>query len=352
MTADRLVTIVINNYNYGRFLERSVTSALRQTYRAVEVIVVDDGSTDNSAAILAAFHGRCKVVAQPNLGQGGAYNAGFAASRGEAVLFLDADDALYPDAIATAMAAWRDDVAKVQFYLDVVDADERPLGRRKPNLAFTPGKEESLVRYYGYYPSPAASGNLYARRVLERILPMDAARWRKGADGYTVALAALYGPIVSIDRSLGLYRAHGGNQSETGGITVALLRRRLGNELDREAALKAHAATLGRSIDRDLCMTIPQHCKSRLLSLLLEPAAHPVAGDGVIKLVLAAIGASWRFPHSRLPKRIVSSLAFVAIPLLPRRWLQRHLDLLFRAELREGFRLSARQSAGARAALS
>ncbi len=351
MAADRLVTIVINNYNYGRFLDRAITSALRQSYRAIEVVVVDDGSTDNSAAILSAYGDRCTVISQPNLGQGGAYNAGFAASRGDAILFLDADDALYPDAIATAMAAWRDDTAKVQFYLDVVDADERPLGRRKPNLAFMPGEEEALVRFYGYYPSPAASGNLYARHVLERILPMDAARWRRGADGYTVALAALYGPIVSIDRSLGLYRAHGDNQSETGGITVALLRRRLGNELDREAALKAHAAALGRPIERDLCRTIPQHCKARLLSLLLEPAAHPIASDRVSALVLAAIAASWRFPHSRLAKRILSTAAFAALPLLPRRWLERRLDVLFRAELRQGLRLSARQTGGPWAAL-
>lgn len=330
------MTIVINNYNYARFLGRAVSSALGQSYKAIEVIVVDDGSTDDSAAVLADYRERCTIIAQPNRGQGAAYNRGFAASRGDAVLFLDADDALYPDAIATAAAAWRDDVAKVQFYLDIVDAAERPLGRRKPNLPFMPGREEALVRQYGCYPSPSASGNLYARRVLERILPLAQDRWRKGADGYTVALAALYGRVVSIDRALGFYRDHGGNQSETGGITLALLRRRIGNELDREAALKAHAQALGRPIDRALCLTIPQHCKSRLLSLMLEPASHPVKDDTVLALVRAAVSASWRFPHSRLLKRLLSSVLFLALPLMPKPWLRRNLTMLFRAELRPG----------------
>jgi hypothetical protein len=338
VTTDRLVTIVINNYNYARYLERAVTSALTQTYPRVELIVVDDGSTDDSMAVLESYRDRCTVIAQANQGQGGAYNAGFAASRGEAVLFLDADDALHPDAIASAMATWRDDVAKVQFYLDVVDAGERPLGRRKPNIPFASGREEALVRLYGYYPSPSASGNLYARRVLERILPMAAERWRKGADGYTVALAALYGPVVSIDRALGIYRDHGSNQSETGGITLPLLRRRLGNELDREAALKAHARALGRPIDRALCLSIPQHCKTRLLSLLLEPSSHPCADDKVLALVCAGVSASWRFPHSSLLKRALSAVAFAALPLMPRAWLRRNLDVLFRAELRPGLR--------------
>jgi GT2 family glycosyltransferase len=332
------VTIVINNYNYARYLERAVTSALTQTYPRVELVVVDDGSTDNSMAVLEPYRDRCRIVTQPNRGQGGAYNAGFAASRGDAVLFLDADDALHSDAIATAMAAWRDDVAKVQFYLDVVDVAERPLGRRKPNIPFASGREETLVRLYGYYPSPSASGNLYARRVLERILPMSEERWRKGADGYTVALAALYGPIASIDRALGIYRDHGGNQSETGGISLALLHRRLGNEIDREAALKAHAQALGRPIDRALCLSIPQHCKNRLVSLLLEPASHPCADDTLLGLVHAGVTASLRFPHSRLLKRVLSAVAFVALPLTPRAWLRRHLDMLFRAELRPGRR--------------
>jgi hypothetical protein len=346
LVTDRLVTIVINNYNYARYLERAVTCALTQTYARVELVVVDDGSTDNSMAVLERYRDRCTIIAQANRGQGGAYNAGFVASHGEAVLFLDADDALHPDAIATAMAAWRDDVAKVQFYLDVVDAAEHPLGRRKPNIPFASGREETLVRLYGYYPSPSASGNLYARRVLERILPMADERWRKGADGYTVALAALYGRIVSIDRSLGIYRDHGANQSETGGITLPLLRRRLGNEIDREAALKAHARALGRPIDRALCLSIPQHCKTRLLSLLLEPASHPCADDTVLGLVCAGVAASLRFPHSRLIKRVLSAVAFAALPLMPRPWLRRNLDMLFRAEVRPGLRRAVPRQPG------
>lgn len=347
MPHDRLVSIVINNFNYARYLDRAITSALNQTYPAIEVVVVDDGSIDESASVIARHRQRCVVVTQPNLGQGGAYNAGFRASSGEAVLFLDADDALYPDAVASAMARWSPDVAKVQFYLDVVDETERPLGHRRPNIAFAPGPVDPLLRFYGYYPSPPSSGNLYARHVLQRILPMDTDLWRKGADGYTIALAALYGRVVSIDRALGVYRVHGANQSEVGGIDVALLRRRINNELDREAALRAHATAMGHPITSALSLNIPQHCKARLLSLRLAPAHHPVPDDSVGGLLRAALAATWRFPHSNAAKRLLATAVFLALPALPRRWLARHLDPIFRSEIRLDYLLGRRRNAAA-----
>jgi len=70
--------------------------------------------------------------------------------------------------------------------------------------------------------------------------------------------------------------------------------------------------------------------------LILEPASHPVKDDTVRALVLAAVSASWRFPHSRPLKRLLSSILFLALPLVPKPWLRRNLDMLFRAELRPG----------------
>src|SRR5205085_8851297 len=101
VTRRPLVSIVVTNYNYARYLERAVDSALRQTYRPLEVIVVDDGSTDESRTVIAGYGDRVRPVLRSNGGNAAAYNSGFAASRGDILLFLDADDALYPQAAAT-----------------------------------------------------------------------------------------------------------------------------------------------------------------------------------------------------------------------------------------------------------
>jgi glycosyltransferase involved in cell wall biosynthesis len=98
MSEAPLVSIVIPCYNHGHFLPEAVESALSQTYQRIEVVVVDDGSRDNTAEVVARYRDvRC--VRQENRGLAGARNAGFHASRGEYVLFLDADDRLTPTAI-------------------------------------------------------------------------------------------------------------------------------------------------------------------------------------------------------------------------------------------------------------
>src|SRR5947207_2823602 len=108
MTQMSCASIVINNYNYSRFLSEAIDSALAQSYTHAEVIVVDDGSTDNSREIIERYGDRLTAITQQNAGQGAAYNTGFATSRGDFVCFLDADDVLNPNAITEAVAAFDD----------------------------------------------------------------------------------------------------------------------------------------------------------------------------------------------------------------------------------------------------
>jgi glycosyltransferase involved in cell wall biosynthesis len=92
------VSVVIPNYNYGRFLPEAVESVLAQTYPCEEIIVVDDGSTDDSLEILKIYEERrgVKVIRQKNRGVGAARNAGARASTGDLIAFLDADDIWFP----------------------------------------------------------------------------------------------------------------------------------------------------------------------------------------------------------------------------------------------------------------
>jgi glycosyltransferase involved in cell wall biosynthesis len=98
MTA--LASVVIAAYNEERYLGEAITSVLAQTYRPLELIVVDDGSTDRTAEIAAA-HPDVRLLRQPNRGLGAARNAGAAIAAGEYLSFHDADDLMTPDKLST-----------------------------------------------------------------------------------------------------------------------------------------------------------------------------------------------------------------------------------------------------------
>lgn len=107
MTGQRaLVSIIIPNYNYARYLGEAIDSALAQTYSPVEVIVVDDGSTDGSRSVIEGYGGSIRPVYQGNAGLPSARNAGIRQAQGDYFVFLDADDLLLPDAVAKLSAGF------------------------------------------------------------------------------------------------------------------------------------------------------------------------------------------------------------------------------------------------------
>ena len=86
------ISVIIPNYNYARFLDQAISSVFEQTYANVELIVVNNGSTDDSIEVLEKYGNKIRLVNQPNLGQSGARNSGLSISSGELIAFLDADD--------------------------------------------------------------------------------------------------------------------------------------------------------------------------------------------------------------------------------------------------------------------
>src|SRR5687767_13707109 len=100
------VSVVIPNYNYGRFLAEAIESVLRQTYACYEIIIVDDGSTDNSFDVAMKYEGKVKVIRQQNAGVGVARNIGAANSQGDIIAFLDADDRWREDKIQKQVASF------------------------------------------------------------------------------------------------------------------------------------------------------------------------------------------------------------------------------------------------------
>ena len=92
------VSVLVNNFNYGEFVSAAIDSALSQG-QDVEVIVVDDGSTDDGAAVAARYAPRVRCLRQPNRGLSAARNAGLQAARGTWITFLDGDDRLWPESV-------------------------------------------------------------------------------------------------------------------------------------------------------------------------------------------------------------------------------------------------------------
>jgi glycosyltransferase involved in cell wall biosynthesis len=96
--ASELVSVIIPCYNHGAYLAEAVESVLAQTYSNIEIIVVDDGSTDNTKAVACGFE-KVRYIHQPNAGLSAARNTGIQHAKGRFILFSDADDWLLPDAL-------------------------------------------------------------------------------------------------------------------------------------------------------------------------------------------------------------------------------------------------------------
>jgi glycosyltransferase involved in cell wall biosynthesis len=210
-----LVSVIISNYNFERFLAEAIDSALDQTYSNVEVIVVDDGSTDDSRRIIAGYGKRIVTVLKENGGQANACNVGFQASKGEIVIFLDADDMLLPATVQRVVAAFQSKpgVAKVQYRLQIVNSSAKPIGEFIP-ASTTPlpsGDMRQSLMEHGTYAWPSTSGNAFAAVVLRRIMPISENVYRGMPDIYLSSLSVLFGHVISLEKPGALYRVHGGN---------------------------------------------------------------------------------------------------------------------------------------------
>jgi glycosyltransferase involved in cell wall biosynthesis len=208
------LSIVIPNYNYGAFVGEAVESALAVEWPDVEVIVVDDGSTDDSLGVLRGFGDRIVLVAQENAGPRVACNRGFAESHGDVVIFLDSDDVLEPSIAREVAQVWRPGISKVQVQMRRVDGVGRPQGRPFPTYRFTPTPQQ--VRRWmaatSAYPTPPGSGNAYAREFLEKLFPLDD-RCGDASDSACLAAAPFLGDVVTVPKPLVRYRVHGSNRS-------------------------------------------------------------------------------------------------------------------------------------------
>jgi glycosyltransferase involved in cell wall biosynthesis len=172
LTPSRLVSIVITAYNNWPDLELAIQSALNQSYRTIEVIVVDNASTDATAQRVPELFGeRVHYVIQPNTGEGGGRNAGFRLAHGELVQFLDGDDVLAPDKIEKQVA-----VFSCAPEVDIVYGDVRQFQTAAGHASFLDWDSSDHEDMLSTLISPSGNGGgllpdsmLFRRGALERV---------------------------------------------------------------------------------------------------------------------------------------------------------------------------------------
>lgn len=203
------VSIVIPCFNHQRFVGAAIDSALRQRWPACEVIVIDDGSTDASAAVIARYSSVITFLRQPNAGLSASRNRGLRASRGEFVIFLDADDRLWPEAASNAVAAFtsHSDATMVFGRCRLIDQAGQPLptNARPVRSRFY---EELLRGNFIWMPAMAA----FRRRVFDAVGTFDHRLNPAGDYDMYCRIARQHG-IAAHDAVVADYRQHDGNMS-------------------------------------------------------------------------------------------------------------------------------------------
>lgn len=328
MNIQPLVSIVINNYNYGHFLREAIESALQQTYEPLEVIVVDDGSTDDSRVVIAEYGDSVVPILKENGGQASALNAGFARSQGEIVIFLDADDVLQATVAQKVVAVYADapELARVQYRLQVIDDDGEPTGMFAPPaylpLAAGDLRERATALVNGTN-WPPTSGNAFSAWSLRRILPMPEKAFRTCADYYLLRANALCGPVAALEETGGYYRLHANNSYLTPELDVQRLRREIrlvqttGDCLQQfldKAKITEAPDKYGELVER--CDEI--YLAQRLVSLKLEPDHHPMTEGPLRSLSWRGARAAAQRMDLSAPLKLVHILWFVAMLVAPR----------------------------------
>lgn len=209
-----IISVIVPTFNYARYLRQALDSALSQSGITLEVIVVDDGSTDATPEILADYSSRIKALRQNNQGLSAARNAGLSLAEGEFIVFLDADDLLPLGALASQSALLQADpdldmVICRSFFFEKTDAKGEPLKTGRWRL-FCKDLDAHLC-HFNIAPPHAF---MLRRRALDLAGSFDVSL--KACEDHDMWFrAALSGAIVKINPNLEVpYRRHPGSMSQ------------------------------------------------------------------------------------------------------------------------------------------
>jgi glycosyltransferase involved in cell wall biosynthesis len=225
LPAEPLVTVIISCYQHGHYIDAALESIRVQTHQRWECIVVDDGSTDDSAArveVAALAENRIRLVRQTNGGQVSCFNAVTEMTAGDIVCFLDADDEALPDRIAQVITGFRaDPTAGLLIHrLYAVDAKREVIGLVPLSTRLPSGDRRSdlLRSQSGLEGAGVTSGMAVRRAIFAALFPADPAIFY--ADEHIRRCAPLISAVASVEAPLGLRRIHGSNLTAGTGESI------------------------------------------------------------------------------------------------------------------------------------
>ena len=281
MATELTLSVIIPNHNYADYVGIAVKSALEICWPKVEVIVVDDGSTDNSLDVIKPLADRITLISQANAGQMRSCVNGFRRCSGDVVIFLDSDDALDPDVMTEIAAVWSDTASKYQFQMRVVDAKGNPTGNILPQYFTHPSSEDirKWVTTTGAYPTPPGSGNAYPSWFVERIFNFKSDFVDRAPDSYLLAAAPACGDVITIAKALTNYRVHGLNH----GAFLQLDDERFSREINltrrRHKFFQEVANSVGLHVAPEALNRNTVYLCLRTASYALRPDIHPIKED-------------------------------------------------------------------------
>jgi glycosyltransferase involved in cell wall biosynthesis len=226
------LSVIITCFNYEAFVGEAIDSALRQGSDSIEIIVVDDGSTDESWSRIRSYGDRVKAIRTPRQGALGASLAGLKLASGGFVYFLDADDVLCEGAFGVLAQHLHSRVSKIQFMLTPINKQGEVIGPPFPKLQDSRDSARLIksIMVCGYYSTPPTSGNVYRRDIYDGLGDLT---YERAIDGVPYLLAPFLGEVVSIGRTLAKYRIHDANLSSFSELSPERLNGYAGRFLNR-----------------------------------------------------------------------------------------------------------------------
>lgn len=207
MTSPPLVSIVIPAYNHDRYLREAIGSVLSQDYPHIELIVLDDGSTDSTASVLATYGDQFRWESQPNIGQSATLEKGWRIARGDVLGYLSADDRLEPNAVTKSVRTLLADKDTVACYCDfnLIDPDSRIVRRvSTPEFSY----RDMIVNV----TCPLGPGAFFLRSAYEKSGPWDHALRQMPDYDFWLRLG-VYGKFVRLPEVLADFRVHESSQT-------------------------------------------------------------------------------------------------------------------------------------------